>query len=111
MKAQEIVEQLGWKVLAGADQLGNEVDGGYVADLLSCVMAGAKTGNIWITLQTHANVVAVASLLGLSAIVVAEGAAVPEGTIDKAQEQGMPVLSSPEPVYETVSSLIRLGIR
>jgi predicted transcriptional regulator len=110
MKARDIVEALDWQVLAGAGQLEHEVNGGYVADLLSCVMAGAKTGNIWITLQTHANIVAVASLLGLSAIVVAEGAVVPDGTLEKAEDQGMPVLSSPEPVYETVSSLIRLGV-
>ena len=110
MKAQDIVEQLGFEVLAGADQLANEVDGGYVADLLSCVMAGAKPGNVWITLQTHANIVAVASLLGISTIVIAEAAPVPESTLEKAEQQGVPMLSSPEPVYETVSQLIKLGV-
>lgn len=110
MKVSDIVDQLGWRVLAGSGGLGAEVSGGYVADLLSCVMAGAEAGDLWLTLQTHANIVAVASLLGISAIVVAEGANVPEGTVEKADEQGMPLLSSPDPIYESVAQLIALGV-
>jgi hypothetical protein len=106
----EVVDQLEWTVLAGDGYLNAEVKGGYVADLLSCVMAGAETGDLWITLQTHANIVAVASLLGIAAIVVAEGAVVPENTLDKAEDQGIAVLSSKDPVYETVAQLISLGI-
>ncbi len=110
MIVREIVEKLNWNVVAGADYLESEVSGGYVADLLSCVMAGAETGNLWITLQTHANIVAVASLLGISAIVVAEAASVPENTLAKAEEQGIAIVSSKDPVYETVAQLISLGI-
>ena len=98
------------RVLAGTSSLENEVSGGYVADLLSCVMAGAKPGNLWVTLQTHANIVAVASLLGVAGIIVAEGAPVPEATLAKAAEQDVVILHSAEPVYETVSRLIALGI-
>ncbi len=110
MKVSDIVEKLGWQVLAGAGGLDVEVSGGYVADLLSCVMAGAESGDLWLTLQTHANIVAVASLLGICAIVVAEGANVPESTLEKAEEQNMPLLSSPDPVYESVAQLIALGV-
>ncbi|MGC9349058.1 MAG: serine kinase [Anaerolineae bacterium] len=112
MKVSEVVEHLEFRVLAGADLLdSNEVNGGYVADLLSCVMAGADAGDLWITLQTHANIVAVASLLGISAIVVAEGAVVPETTVTKAEQQDVVILSSPAPIYETVAQLLELGIR
>jgi len=81
-----------------------------VADLLSCVMAGAEMGNLWITLQTHANIVAVAALLGLPAIIVAEGAPVPEETLQKAEQQKVVMLSSAEPVYPTVARLVALGL-
>lgn len=111
MKVSKVVEQLGFQVLAGADHMDKEISGGYVADLLSCVMAGADAGHLWITLQTHANIVAVASLLGVSAVIVAEGAQVPESTLLKAEDQGVAILSSAEPVYETVAQLIDLGIR
>lgn len=110
MKVSDVVEQLGWKVLAGESYMETQVNGGYVADLLSCVMAGAETGDLWITLQTHANIVAVASLLGIAAIVVAEGANVPEATLSKAQQQEITILSTTSPVYETVADLVALGI-
>jgi hypothetical protein len=110
MKVHEVVESLGLRVLAGADHLDQDVEGGYVADLLSCVMAGADAGNLWITLQTHSNIVAVASLLGISGVIVAEGANVPAETMEKAEQQQVILLSSSEPVYETVAQLVALGI-
>ncbi len=110
MRVSEVVEQLGWKVLAGESYMETQVNSGYAADLLSCVMAGAETGDLWITLQTHANIVAVASLLGIAAVVVAEGANVPKATLDKAEQQEVTILSSGAPVYETVAGLVSLGI-
>ncbi len=110
MNIRDIVEALPIDVLTGEDMLDRSVDGGYVADLLSCVMAGAAADNVWITLQTHANIVAVASLLGIAAIIVAEGAPVPQETLRKAQSQDMIVLSTPEPIFETVARLVELGV-
>ena len=110
MQMQKLVDELGLRVLVGADYLNNEVSGGYVADLLSCVIAGANVGNLWITLQTHVNIVAVASLKELAGIVVAEGSVVPPATLEKAEQQGLVVLSSPEPIYETVARLVSFGV-
>ncbi len=110
MIIRDIVDKLEFEVLAGAAFLDQAVQGGYVADLLSCVMAGSEAGNIWITLQTHANIIAVAGLNELAGIVIAEGAVVPQVTLDKAAQQDVVILSSPAPVYETVAQLIALGI-
>lgn len=110
MQMHEVVNRLGFSVLAGADDLTNEVSGGYVSDLLSCVIAGAEVGDLWITLQTHINIVAVAALKELAGIIIAEGAIVPQGTLEKAELQGIVVLSSPDPIYETVKHLAALGI-
>jgi len=110
MTVAEIVAQLGLEVLAGEKNLNKPVEGGYVADLLSCVMAGAEPGNIWVTLQTHSNIIAVASLLSVAAVIVAEGAPVPPDSIEKAEQQGVVLLASAEPVYETVAQLVKLGI-
>ena len=110
MQIGEIVEKLGLTVLIGADDLEADVAGGYVADLLSCVIAGAKPHDLWVTLQTHVNIVAVAALKEVAGIVVAESAVVPEATLEKAAQQGVVMLSSPQPVYETVKQLVALGL-
>ncbi len=110
MQINEIVEKLGLMVLVGEDNLKADVTGGYVADLLSCVIAGAKPHDLWITLQTHVNIVAVAALKEVAGIIVAEGATVPDATLEKAAQQGVVMLSSPQPVYETVKQLVALGL-
>lgn len=109
MQINEIVEKLGLTVLVGED-LTAEVTGGYVADLLSCVIAGAKPRDLWVTLQTHVNIIAVASLKEIAGIVVTEGAVVPDVTLEKAAQQGVVVLSSPQPTYEMVKQLVTLGL-
>ncbi len=110
MNLKTIIEHLDCTVLAGADSLDREITGGYVADLLSCVMAGAQEGQLWFTLQTHLNIVAVASLLGLAGIVVTEGAVVAPETVQKAEEENVVLLSCAQPTFEIIRELIRLGL-
>lgn len=63
MKLKEVVEKLNLEVKTGLDRLDNEVTGGYAGDLLSDILANGKEGNLWITLQIHQNIVAVASVV------------------------------------------------
>ena len=69
MKVSDLVKKYELKVFAGGASLNNEISGGYVSDLLSDVMGNAGEGEIWITLQTHQNVVAIASLKDLAAVI------------------------------------------
>ena len=85
--------------------------GGYCSDLLSCVMAGAKQGNVWVTLQAHNNIIAVAALLDLSAIIITENAQPDPATIVKANEEGISVFSTPLFSYEVIGRLWEMGIR
>jgi len=89
---------------------GREVTGGYTGDLLSCVMAGAQENSIWITIQAHPNIVAVASLLGLSGVVVAEGIDIPQETIAKAEEHSVPLLSAQETSFTVSGRLFQMGV-
>ncbi len=84
---------------------------GYVSDLLSCVMAGAAHHGIWVTLQAHINIVAVAALLELSAIIVTEGAMPDEATIAKANEENIVLLSTARPSFEVVGKLWDMGLK
>jgi len=107
---QNIVAPLSLKIVAGEGHLHREITGGYAADLLSCVMAGAAKGNIWVTLQAHANVIAVSELLGLAGVIVTEGATPDANTVAKANEHGIPVLVSEHTTYYVVTQLVKLGI-
>lgn len=109
---QEIISQLNLTVLTPPCDFSTIVPaGGYTSDLLSCVMAGAKQGNIWVTLQAHLNIVAVAALTEVCAVVITEGARPDAATLAKADEQSVILLGTPESSYSVVGKLWEMGIR
>jgi len=85
------------------DQLNQPITGIYCGDLLSLVMANAKEGNIWITIQGHMNAIAVASLVGIAAIIVVEGIAVDQQVIDKAAEEDIAIFTTKQSAYDIAS--------
>ena len=98
MHLQQIIDRFNLTVLTDASDFTLiQPDGGYSADLLSCVMAGAKSNYLWITLQAHLNIVAVAALLDIAAIIITENAQPDPATIAKANEQGIILLSTSRP--------------
>ncbi len=107
---RDIVRKLNLEISNDAG-LEREITGGYASDLLSCVLAGAQAGNIWVTLQAHVNVIAVASLLGLSAVIITEGVCPDRDTLDKAREVGVTVLTSGQNTFAVVGQLAALGVR
>jgi hypothetical protein len=111
MTLGDIIEALALEVRAGSDQVDRVVEGGYVSDLLSDVIAGAKEGDVWITLQLHQNIVAVAFLNNLAGIVIVGGREPEPETLEKAEEQGVPIMVSGLPAYEVVGRLYQMGIR
>ncbi|NLM12967.1 MAG: AraC family transcriptional regulator [Epulopiscium sp.] len=110
MLVRELKETLGLTIVAGENGVDKEITAGYVGDLLSWVMANAKPGAVWITIQSHVNIIAVASLLNLSCIIVAEGAHIDKDTIEKANEEDITVFSSEMNAYELVKKLTEIGI-
>ncbi|MGQ9457697.1 MAG: DRTGG domain-containing protein [Anaerolineae bacterium] len=110
MKVQDLVQALSLEVLVGGPSLDRPVTGGYASDLLSRVMAMAKAGNVWVTLQGHPNVVAVALLLDLAAVIVTEGSSVEPGTVQRAQERGVVLLRTPHDTFTVVAKLAQLGV-
>ncbi|HMN11619.1 MAG TPA: hypothetical protein PKD55_04770 [Bellilinea sp.] len=84
---------------------------GYISDLLSCVMTGAKKNGLWVTLQAHGNIVAVASLLDVAAVIITEAAIPDQSIIDKANDENVVLLSSNSQSFEVVGKLWDLGIR
>ncbi len=110
MKVQELVNKLNLKVLSGEKGLDREIEGCYVSDLLSDVMGNADAGNIWITLQTHKNVMAVASLKELSCIILVKGLTPNEDTLNQSNEEEIPILQTSMNTYEVTGKIYGLGI-
>jgi hypothetical protein len=112
MNLQRIIDQLNLTVLTEPGDFESiNPTGGYSSDLLSCVMAGAKKGHLWITLQAHLNIVAIAALNELAAIIITENAQPDAASIEKANQQGIVLLSTSRPTYEINGKLWELGIR
>lgn len=111
MLLTELIERLGLEQRTGAAPEGVEVTGGYSSDLLSDVIGNARAGSIWVTIQIHQNIVAVGTLLGLSAIVIAGGAQPEEKTIEKANEEGVRILTTDTNAFNVAGMIYEQGIR
>jgi len=108
MKVAEVVEKLGLEVYSGSKGLDREIRGGYTSDLLSDVMGHADSGDVWVTLQTHKNVIAIASLKELSAIVLVKNYKPEAETIAQSNEEGIPILGTSKETFEITGLLYKL---
>ena len=108
MTTKELVEQLGLKPLSQFDD--REVNGVIVSDMVSDVMAGAKSGNLWLTIQTHKSIVPAANLVDVSAIIITSDKQVPQETTDLANKFNIAILTTKLPTFELVGKLYNLGL-
>ena len=110
MTVFDIAKFFGLETRAASDHLSEEVTGGYASDLLSDVIAHSHKGNLWITIQTHPNIVAVAAMKELAGIILAGGREPDPETLKKAEEEGIPILVSPVFTFELAGRLYQKGI-
>lgn len=97
MTVREFAEQNGYRILTGEmPSLDKPVSGAYACDLLSWAMAKVSAGDVWTTVHTNLNVVAVASLTGAACVVIPEGIDVEAPTLARANREEIPMLSALE---------------
>jgi hypothetical protein len=108
MKLARIVRQLQLDVLTAEDKLDVAVESGYTSDLLSDVMANSKENDVWVTLQTHHNIIAVAKLKELAGIILVNNRQPQEETKKKAAEEGVPLLMTADSAFEISGKLYRI---
>lgn len=108
MKVCDIQDKLNLTLFSGSEGLSKEVGGGYASDLLSDVMGNAGEGEVWITLQTHKNIMAVASLKDLAAVILVKGLQPDEATLLQSEEEGIPVLGTSMETFEVAGRLYNL---
>ncbi|MCB8995154.1 MAG: serine kinase [Bacteroidales bacterium] len=108
MKIIDLVNVLNLNVFSGKNALSREVNGAYVSDLLSDVMGNAKEGQCWITLQTHKNIMAIASLKDLPAIILVGGNIPDKDTLEKSEEEGLPILGTPLDTFTICGKIYKM---
>jgi hypothetical protein len=111
MTLHDLVQNLSLEVKTPEADLDREVSGGYASDLLSDVIGNASKGHVWITVQIHLNIVAVAALKELSGIILVNNRTPESETIARAAEKNVVIMTSPLSSFELIGRLYALGLR
>ncbi len=109
MTVHDLTEKLALHPLSLANEE-RELSGVYINDLLSWVMGRASCDNVWITIMSNINIIAVAALADVSCIVLAEGVTLEESVLTTAKQKGINVFSTEKTAYEVAAELARLGL-
>jgi len=109
MRLQEIIDKLALKALTVVED--KDITGVFISDMLSDVMSSAQSGNLWITVQSHKNIVSAANLVDISAVIVTHNKNVPDETIELANRYHVVILSSPMAAFELASNLVEAGVK
>lgn len=108
MKVADLVTKLNLTIFGGSEGLENEVKGGYTSDLLSDVMGNSAEGDVWITMQSHINVIAVASLNDLAAVILVGGHKPQEDALAKSNDEAIPLLGTAKSAFEITGLIYNL---
>lgn len=108
IKVQDLKDSLSLKLLTENVNLNDEVTGCYIGDLLSWVMANAKSNDVWVTVMGNINAIAVATLLNISCIILADGATLDNDAKEKAISQDIPVFVTDLNSYEISIKISKL---
>ena len=108
MKLGDLTGKLSLKILSNKEDLGKDVSGGYVSDMLSDVLANSRAGDIWITFQTHTNIVAVANLKNLAGVILVNNRQPDEETLKKAETEKVTLITSDMSTFETAGRIYQL---
>lgn len=95
-------------MLSGSNGLDREISGAYTSDLLSDVMGGINEGMLWITLQTHVNVMAIASLKEIAAVILVKNLTPEANTVEQSNNEGIPILSTAEATFDISGKIYQL---
>jgi predicted transcriptional regulator len=108
MKISDILKELSLEVKSFKDGIQRDFTNGYVSDLLSDVLANSKEGDLWITLQTHPNIVAIAVTKGLAGIIIVGGREPQKETLQKAEAERITIMTTPRHAFEVAGRIYQL---
>lgn len=108
MKVYDLVRELNLTIFSGERNLDRQISGGYTSDLLSDVMGHVEEGMLWITMQTHQNIVAVGTLKEVSAVLIVNGTVPDEDTLKKGKEEEVILLGTSSSAFEISGKIYQL---
>lgn len=109
VKIADLIKNCDLSVYSG-DNFEEEIKNVYIGDLLSDVMGSAKEDSVWLTVQAHINIIAVANITSTKAIILCNGLDYEKGTKEKAELNDVVLLKSSKNSFETVKKIISLGL-
>jgi predicted transcriptional regulator len=110
MKLQELLKLIDGDILTGDANLNREVKGGCGADLMSDVLASIQPHAILLTGLCNPQVVRTAQIADVAAIVLVRGKRPPQETVELANQEGIPLISSPYGMFELCGRLYQAGL-
>ena len=111
MTINELIELIPMETLSGEQNLNREISGGFSSDMMSNVIAKGTEGEIWITFQTHLNVVAIALMKKMAGVILIQNRTLIPKALERAKAENLPVLITPLSSYELAGRLYKLGIK
>lgn len=109
MNLQKMADATSMRLLNNVS-LDKDIQDVYIGDLLSFVMANGQSDTLWLTVQRHINVIAVAELNDFSGVVFVQGVEPDEDTLLKATQLNIPLLTSDLSAFELTKQLINQGL-
>jgi hypothetical protein len=111
MTLSDLATRLELKAFTPGIPLDRDVLGGYASDLLSDVIGHSRKGDLWVTMQVHPNIVAVAVLKELAGIVLVNGREPAVETVEQAAREGVPILGTRLGAFELAGRLYGMGVK
>jgi hypothetical protein len=111
MTLSDLVTRLDLEVFTAGVPLDRPVLGGYASDLLSDVIGHGRQGDLWVTMQVHPNIIAVAVLKDLAGIVLVNGREPAAETVEQAAREKIPLLGARSGAFDLSGRLYSLGIK
>jgi predicted transcriptional regulator len=102
----DLADKLSLTRLSGSGD--KDLESCYISDLLSRVLGGCESGDVWITVQNSLNMVAVAMMVDAACVILPEGLTAPDNVVEKANEEGFTIFSSKESAFELAKKIAEL---
>ncbi len=109
MKVQELADRLELKPATRV--FDRDVTGVYISDMVSDVIANAKAGDLLVTAQAHANVIAAANLVDNCAVVITQGKVLADDVVKMAEKAEISIFSTDLNRWQIATRLYEAGVR